>query len=286
MKTIHYTLGLPRSGSTLLMNILQQNSQLFTTGTCPTPYLIDSCKNQASSVSEFIALDQDILNSSLTSFIKQGTDGWFSSMTNRPHVISKSRVWDTYLNFLFYAYSDPKFIVVLRDIRDIVCSFEKLLYRYQVWNIGTKETPFHTHSLDKRIENYCTDIGGNLGRPLYYLPHVVEWAQKKPRNFFFLRIEDFSEQPEQYLQALENFLGVETHSYDLTNIQQTSVYEHDTVYRALVSHKTEPSFRKLQSSWKNILTRAQSHIIIHNNEWFYKTFYPEVFNDNTNFAEI
>ena len=34
MNTFHMCGGLPRSGSTLLMNILQQNPGIFTTGTC------------------------------------------------------------------------------------------------------------------------------------------------------------------------------------------------------------------------------------------------------------
>ena len=34
MNKIHFCGGLPRAGSTVLMNILQQNPRIFTTGTC------------------------------------------------------------------------------------------------------------------------------------------------------------------------------------------------------------------------------------------------------------
>lgn len=98
-------------------------------------------------------------------------------MTDKPVVVSKSRVWSTYLNFLFYAYENLKFLVVVRDLRNIVCSFEKLLHKYPVWVTGDRTVPFHMEPIDKRLEIYCTDIGGNLGRPLKFLPHVVEWAK-------------------------------------------------------------------------------------------------------------
>ena len=91
MKNMNFCLGLPRSGSTLLMNILQQNPTIFTSSTCPTPYLLEACKIQATSVSEFIAMDQDVMTKTLLSYIRHGTDGWFQSLTDKPNIISKSR---------------------------------------------------------------------------------------------------------------------------------------------------------------------------------------------------
>ena len=275
-KTIHYAIGLPRSGSTLLMNILQQNPDIFTSSTCPTTYLLEGANQAASHVSEFIAMDQDQMSSSLTNYVKFGMQGWFSAMTDKPVAISKSRGWDKYLNFLFHAYDDPKFIVIIRDLRDIICSFEKLSHKYPNWNIGSKEDPFHMHPFEKRMEIWCTDVGGNLGLPLKNLTHVYEWMQKRPNNFFLFRFEDFNERPIESLQSIYRWLGMSNYDHDLNNIPQAAQYEHDTAYRALVSHKTEPRIRKLKPSWPDTMTAEQSQVVIENNKWFYSTFYPEV----------
>lgn len=282
MKTLHYAIGLPRSGSTLLMNILQQNPDIFTSSTCPTTYLIEGAKQAASNVSEFVAMDQDALNNSLTNYIKFGMQGWFAAMTHKPIVFSKSRGWDRYLNFLFYAYKDPKFIVTIRDLRDIVCSFEKLSYKYTTWNIGAQNDPFHMLPYDKRIEIWCTDIGGNLGLPLKNLSHVYEWMQKRPNNFFIHRFEDFNERPLESLKSIYKWLNLPYFDHDLNNIPQAAQYEHDTAYRALVSHKTEKSVRKLEPSWPKMMSDEQSLMVIRNNEWYYKTFYPEIYYEYTN----
>ncbi len=42
MKQLHFCSGLPRTGSTVLMNILQQNPNIFTTTTDPFPEILDS----------------------------------------------------------------------------------------------------------------------------------------------------------------------------------------------------------------------------------------------------
>lgn len=277
MKTIHYTIGLPRSGSTLLMNILQQNPTVFTSSTCPTTYLLDAAKQASHSVSEFVAMDQDQLMNSVTGYVTHGMNGWFSALTDKPICISKSRSWDKYLNFLFHAYEEPKFIVTIRDLRDIICSFEKLSYKYPVWNLGTASEPFHMLPFEKRIELWCRDTNGNLGEPLRNLPHVYEWMLKRPQNFFVFRFEDFNENPHRTLKEIYRWLDIPNFEHDLTNIPQAAQYEHDTAYRALVSHKTESKIRKLEPSWPSMMNEEQSSAVLNNNEWFYKTFYPEIY---------
>jgi hypothetical protein len=264
------------------MNILQQNPDIFTSSTCPTTYLLEGAKQAAGSVSEFIAMDQDQLNNSLTNYVKHGMNGWFEAMSDKPIAISKSRGWDRYLNFLFHAYDDPKFIVIIRDLRDIICSFEKLSYKYPVWNMGSQEDPFHMLPFDKRIEIWCTDVGGNLGLPLKNMTHVYEWMQKRPNNFFLYRFEDFNRDPNRSLDSIYRWLNLPNYRHDLNNVELAKQYEHDTAYRALVSHKTERQVRQLEPSWPKMMTKEQSDMIISHNQWFYQTFYPEVYHEYIN----
>jgi len=282
MKNMNFCIGLPRSGSTLLMNILQQNPSIFTSSTCPTPYLVEGCKIQATSISEFIAMDQDVLTKSLLSFMRYGIDGWYNALTNKPNIISKSRCWDSNLNMIFALYENPKIIISLRDVRDIICSFEKLLQRHPMWTIGSKEDPVHLMPFEKRMEIYCTDVGANLGRPLYYLPHVYEWMQKRPNNFFLFRFEDFNEKPKESLRSLYQWLDLPYFDHDLNNIPPAEQYEHDTVYRALVSHKTETKLRHMEPNYISMMTPEQSDLVIRHNEFFYKTFYPEIYYEKSN----
>lgn len=277
MKTLNFCIGLPRSGSTLLMNILQQNPLIYTTGTCPMPYMLEAANIQANSISEFVAMDQNIVSTGLKEFLRFGFEGWYQSLTDKPLVISKSRAWDMHLNSLFAIYDNPKFIVCLRDIRDIICSLEKLLFKNTHTLIGSSQDPLHLMPLDKRIEIYCTDAGANLGRPLQILQnHIFEWMQKRPSNFFIFRWEDFNLDPVKSLKLIYKWLELPEYEHDLNNIEQSKQYEHDHVYKSLVDHKTRPKLEHLQSNWPNMLSEQQSEMILNNLHWYYEKYYPDV----------
>lgn len=275
MQQLHYCLGLPRTCSSVIMNILNENPRFFTTGTCPLPYLVDSCRNITSQVSEFIALDKDVLSEAYLNFLRQGFRGWFESMTDKPVVVSKSRVWSEYLNHTLTLNPNSKYIYIIRDLRDIICSFETLLNKYPNINIGEENRLFQHEPFEKRMELYCTDGMANLGRPLHMIPHVMEMAQKHPNNFFFLRHEDFNENPRQTFQQLYQFFGEEYFEHDFDNIPPSDYYEHDTVYRSMVTHKTGTKLLKLEPRWPKVMTPEQSQLVIENNMNYYKTFYPE-----------
>ena len=101
MQQLHYCLGLPRTASSLIMNILNENPRIFTTGTCCMPYFFDACQQRSNEVSEFIALDKDVLHKSYINFLRQGMKGWFEAMTDKPIVFSKSRIWSEWLPHTF-----------------------------------------------------------------------------------------------------------------------------------------------------------------------------------------
>ena len=281
MQQLHYCLGLPRTASSLIMNILNENPRIFTTGTCCMPYFVDACQLRSNQVSEFIALDKDVLHKSYINFLRQGMKGWFEAMTDKPIVFSKSRIWAEQFPHTFAIDPNSKYLVIIRDLRDIICSFDSLQWKYpQVTGnvMGSDDNQRHQyyqHSFEKRMELYCTDGSSNLGRPLQTLPHVLEVAQKNPNSFFVCKHEYFNEKPRETLQQIYQWLGEPNFEHDFDNIPKPDYYEHDTVYRALVNHKTRTKLEKLEPRWPKVMTKEQSQAVIDNNRWYYETFYPE-----------
>jgi hypothetical protein len=98
-------------------------------------------------VSEFIALDKDVLNKSYINFLRQGMRGWFEAMTDKPIVFSKSRIWSEWLPHTFAIDPNSKYLVILRDLRDIICSFDSLLWKYPQVVYGDREKPFYKNHL-------------------------------------------------------------------------------------------------------------------------------------------
>ena len=219
MQQLHYCLGLPRTASSLIMNILNENPRIFTSGTCCMTYLIDACQIRSSEVSEFLALDKDVLNTAYANFFRQGIRGWYETMTDKPIVFSKSRAWSEFLPHTFAMDPNSKYLVILRDLRDIICSFESLLWKHpQVINENMHQEPF-----EKRMEIYCTEGFSNLGRPLQLLPHLMEVAEKNPNNFFLCKHEHFNEQPRETMQQIYQWLGEPNFEHDFDNIQNQTI---------------------------------------------------------------
>ena len=256
------------------MNILNENPRIFTTGTCGMPYFFEACYKKSNDVSECIALDKDVLHNSYINFLRQGMRGWFEAMTDKPIVFSKSRLWIEYFPHTFAIDPNSKYLVILRDLRDIICSFESLIWKYPQVQYNN-DKPFHQESFEFRMETYCTNDSSLLGRPLQMLPHLMEVLQKNPDNFFILRHEDFNQKPREAFQAIYKFLGESYFEHDFDNIPKPDYYEHDTVYRSLVSHKTRTKLEKLEPRWPKVMTEEQSKLVIENNRWYYETFYPE-----------
>ena len=275
MQQLLYCLGLPRTCSSVIMNILNENPNIFTTGTCPMPYFVDACQTRSGEVSEFIALDKDVLNKSYINFLRQGMRGWFEAMTDKPIVFSKSRVWAEWFPTTFAIDPTSKYLVILRDLRDIICSFDSLLWKYPQIPYEVNGVPFHQQSFEKRMESYCTDTQSLLGRPLQILPHLMEVAQKNPNSFFLCKHEHFNEQPRETLQMIYQWLGEPNFEHDLDNIPEPDYKENDTTYRSLVYHKTGTKLKKLEPRWPKVMTKEQSQAVIDNNRWYYEAFYPE-----------
>ena len=271
MQQLHYCLGLPRTCSSVIMNIVKENPRIFTTGTCCMPYFVDACQERSSEVSEFIALDKDVLHNSYINFLRQGIRGWFEAMTDKPIVFSKSRIWSEYLPHTFALDPNSKYLVILRDLRDIICSFDSLIWKYPQVGYGG----FHQEPFEHRMKMYCTDTQSLLGRPLQLLPHLMEVAHKNPNSFFVCKHEHFNEQPRKTLQMIYQWLGEENFEHNLDNIPEPDYKENDTTYRSLVYHKTGTKLKKLEPRWPKIMTEEQSKAVIDNNRWYYETFYPE-----------
>ena len=276
MQQLHYCLGLPRTCSTVMMNILNQNPRIFTTGTCCMPYFIDACQKRSNEAVEFMTLKKDVLNNAYLSFLREGIRGWFESMTNKPIVFSKHRVWGEFLPTTFAINPESKYLVLLRDLRDIVCSFDSLSWKYPNVNYVCPDGENIVHkSMDDRMKHYCSEVDSILARPLSMLPHICEVSLKNPNKFLFVRQEDFNINPKQILRQIYKWLGEDYFDHDLEQISHSDYYEHDTIYRSLVSHKVRNKLEKIEPRWTKVMSKEESNNIIENNRWYYDTFYGD-----------
>ena len=271
MHNIHFCGGLPRTGSTVLMNILQQNPRIFTTGTCALPDLLHQQVLVKSRYREqFQAMSIEQADKALYGLIHGATKGWFEALTDKPTVISKNRSWAQ----LLHLYPNSKYICMIRDLRDIVESFEKINKKtLALHTLSDDDSPLLAMSESEKYAHYfksVTAISTALGND------VQRMMDKFPRgNILFIRYEDFTQDPLYILKKLYKHIEEDYFEHDLDNISQSVLFEHDHAYfRERTDHVVKPEFQYYKKPVRTMSERFQQQILT-DYRWFYEGFYPD-----------
>lgn len=274
MNTIHFCGGLPRSGSTLLMNLLQQNPRIFTTGTCALYEILHEKILVKGRYSEsFQAMSVDQADRAMYGLIHGATKGWFEALTDKPIVITKRHGWSG----LFHLFPKSKFICLVRDLRDVVESFERVnektlaLHTYN--NSNAMIPSMHIHEKYKHYFNEANSFSINLQTEV---PRMMEVFKKTPNRVMFIRYEDLTKDPIYIIGKLYKFLNEDWFQHDFDKINQSELFEHDHAYfREKTDHEILPKFRYYTEP-KRTLEQSFHDLVVKENRWFYNAFYPDV----------
>ena len=273
MQKLHFCGGLPRTGSTVLMNLLQQNPRIFTTGTCALPDLLHQHVLIKSRYREqFQAMSIEQADKAIYGLIHGATKGWFEALTNKPVVISKNRAWSN----LFHLYPQSKYICMVRDLRDIVESFEKINSRtFALHSFGDDNSLVPAMSESEKYAYYFSPgniIFSSLGNDIQ---RMMELFKRDSSRVLFIRYEDFTTDPLYILKKVYNYIEEDYFEHDLNCISQSTLFEHDHAYfKERTDHQTHPTFNYYKEPIRSLSNRFHQEIV-KNFKWFYDGFYPD-----------
>lgn len=124
MIDLHFLSGLPRSGSTLLMNILAQNPAVCPTTTSPLAETLVRARN---SWQEIGAYNANPIAKCRDGAMRGFLNGYYAHLTQHQVVIDKHRAWPSHLELVEELLGRPaKIICSVRSIVDVLASLEKL----------------------------------------------------------------------------------------------------------------------------------------------------------------
>jgi sulfotransferase len=274
MKQLNFCVGLPRTGSTVLMNILQQNPDIFTTSTDPFPDILsDQILIKSRFKESFQAMSCEQADSAMHGMALGATKGWYEGLSSKPIVISKSRQWCN----LRHLFPDAKAIVMVRDIRDIVESFDRLNTKIKALHTVDENNVLYGSMTETEKYHYHFKETNSFSFSLTHeIPKYIDLFKQNSSDIKFVRYEDLLKDPVYMLNRIYHFLGIQSFEHDLNNIEQSSMFEHDNAYfMEKTSHRTKPTMM----TWKEpvrVLSNQFHEKIIKENNWFYESFYPDV----------
>jgi len=260
--------GLPRSGSTLVCNILGQHRNINVTPSSPLCPIVQNMKRNWSDETFLLAqLDHDFDN--VYDRLKRSTLAFMDefSKSKKKITVDKNRGWLFCVELLRDLYPQFKMIITLRDLRGVFSSVEKQ-------HLKTLLLDFPDHMESNIVDIRADALFGNqgvVGSPVRALNNLGDIPMIS-NHLFYLRFEDLMSTPEETMDALTEWLGEKKFKYKFDKIEQLT-FESDSHYRFKYPHKvnkelTAPAELPMSPRIaKEILTRF---------EWYYQAYYPNV----------
>lgn len=270
MPKIIFNSSLPRSGSTLLQNILAQNPFVFASPTDGVLELLFAARQNFTNLNEFKLQDASLMTSAWLGFCRGAIEGWCDGITDKPVVVLKSRGFIQYYHWLSQFYPDPKIIVCIRDIRSILSSMEKI-HRRNAYLHDASENPARLEmvSIESRVKHWLHTPP--VGLALARLRNAIH--EKIDDKLLFVRYEDLTRNPFDELTRIYEYIGEPSMKHAFDSVPQ-AVNENDAVHGKYGDHKIRTCVTADKPDWNETLGEELAAGVVNNFGWFYERFYP------------
>lgn len=256
MKQYYFMAGLPRSGSTLLSSILNQNPNIYSSPNSPVCGIMYGAERSILASEQYNAYPKPFVMPNVIGGILES----YHSDIKKDIIIDKCKEWAVpeYFNVLLRNLSyEPKIIVTVRDILDILASFINLI------SLNTSGENF----IDKQIQNeqnfnLYRDINDircdHLMRPkstidniLYGMSNVILEQNKK--YFHIVEYEDLVKDTKKTISNIYDFLEIDEFNHDFNNIKNITK-EDDEIFGLIGQHDVRPTVSKQKIDKNKILS--------------------------------
>jgi len=266
---IFYQSSLPRSGSTLLQNIIGQNPDFYVSPTSGLLELIFAARGNYTNSPEFKAQDQEKMKNAYISFCREGMNGYYTSLApEKLYAVDKSRGWGIHYEFLSSIFPNPKIICIVRDLRDIITSMEKKFRQNEhLHDPIVEHNSMRGTSTYKRTEAWLNSPP--IGLALERLSEIIRRGIDK--NICFIKFEDLCKNPDTEMKKIYSYLDVPYYQHDFNNIEQITV-EDDSIYGIYGDHNIKKKLEIIHSKHREILGKDISDWIWNGQKWFFDYF--------------
>lgn len=255
-KKYYFMAGLPRSGSTLLSSILNQNPKFYSGPSSPV-------------LSTMYAIEQHLLGDELFHGFPKHDQGkeiisnvinHFYSDIDQPIIIDKNRAWTARIFYIEHYIEQPaKIICPVRDIEEILTSMIMMIRR-NPYKEGNERINFIDEQLVKlnipiNDNNRCEYIAGPdgiLGQSLNAINEAL--SQNNSNKLHFVEYNNLINHPQETMNKLYDFLEEETYEHDFQNIQNLNRENDMSTYGIEDMHEVRSVLKSTSSNPMKVLS--------------------------------
>ena len=264
--------ALPRTGSTLLMHILDQNPEFEIGPVSELSHLLSYIREFAEKVTPTSNLPKDVLHKCLIDFCREGSNSWINNLSESKNIfVDKHRYWLYQYKFIFKLFPDLKMIVPIRDLCGVVNSFEKIAHNDITVNTNQLYESLNENFYHKRIQSHLNSW--YFKECLVSIKELLEIPNKYQQNIMFVRYEDLTTNPQECMKSIYDFLDLPSFNHDFDNVQQDSAYVKN-YYLPYGDHKIK---NEVHSPLDNEYLTSEIKLLIKSEYmWYYENFYPDL----------
>ena len=248
MRKHYFISGLPRSGSTLLCNILAQNPELYVSpATSGCHDVLFNIRNQWDRLVEHQA--EGVNYDQLKRVMSAAMDAYHN--TDKEVVVDKGRGWLSLIEMIeFIKGEPPKIIVPVRDISEVLASFEMLWRK----NLGKTQWAFESSDYVRAqtVQGRC-EIWSEQAQPVGLAYNRVKDAigRGKADCLLFVEFDELTRNPSRVMEKIYEFVGEDLFDHNFEKVEQVTSEDDVNVHRIPGLHsirtKVEPVPRKARS---------------------------------------
>jgi sulfotransferase len=254
MKTYHFLSGLPRSGSTLLTSILNQNPNIHASTNSPLLDLIHYTEEYLLYNSEqYKAHPKPECAYQVLSSIPHN----YYHTTQEPIVFDKSRGWVNEVQHIIdYITPNPKIICPVRNVQDIMVSFLSLIEKSEPDNFIDEN--LRKNNIEVNNDNRCEYLMGRQGHiGLSYHSMLEAFRKGWDRYILLVEYDDLVSNPQNEMNRIYDFIGLPRYNHNFESVE-TKFEEKDIVYGLKDMHKVRTRVERIYRDKSKYLS---SHII-------------------------
>tara|TARA_R110000796_G_scaffold238201_4_gene358490 strand:- start:2520 stop:3374 length:855 start_codon:yes stop_codon:yes gene_type:complete len=254
-KTFYFMAGIPRSGSTLLSSILNQNPRFYSGPSSPV-------------LGAMFAVEQDFMGNELyhgypkpdqVREIIGNIPHHFYSDVQQPVVFDKNRAWTARVPYIEgYIGEQAKILVPVRRIDEILTSILTMIHR-NPFQEGQSRINFIDEQLIKtdipiNDLNRCMYLLGEGGIVYESLNAIMMGFQQNVRDkMHFVDYNDLVDNPEKIMEDIYDFIGEEFYDHDFGSISNIHREDDLITYGLSDMHQVRSKVKKTSPPPASIL---------------------------------
>ena len=217
--------GFPRAGSTLLMNILNQNPNFHGTPTSGLIGSVLSIRDGWKANDVYKSNGEEYIYPKIKTMLKNMMIGFYQKEVLEGKIpVDKNRAWVNNIFFLEEVFGcKVKILFPIRHIGDCIISMERVNRKSTIVNHGDNGNFINEQTTIGRAENFIKD-DGVMGQPMLFLRDVV--YNNMQDRLVFVPYDDMLIQPKETFTRIYKELGMNHYEHDFENINQT-IFEQD-----------------------------------------------------------